>query len=167
MSAAAHATERRYRLGCRCLPCRAAHATRNRRQRRTGHPLTAAAPARAHLAALRGAGLGRRQRAQLSGGPRRTTPAVLRGARRRIQAHTAAALLALELSSANLAPGALVSNWPARRCVRSLQLEGFSQAEIARRLGLRAGRLRLQAKGKIRVRSARRLQQLTEEIQDG
>ena len=166
MSAAAQATERRYRLGCRCLPCRAAHATRNRRLRRTGQPLTPAAPVRAHLVKLRGAGFGLRQLAQLSGVHRRPLQAILRGSRRKLQASTAALLLAVD-TAAPRADGQLVSNWHARRCLRSLQLEGFSQAEIARRLGLRAGRLRLQAKGKVRVRSARRIRQLTEEIQDG
>lgn len=150
-----HGTRRRYRAGCRCLPCAHAQAVYRqgdcRRARRVD-----AAQARAHLDALAAHGIGLTQAARLSGLPRSTLQGLRNGQQRSLSAALAEAVLAIPGVPAM---GALVKAWPTRRLLAWFRLEGFSNAEVSRRLGLRSAQLQFTTPS-CRVRSAARVRAL-------
>jgi len=128
-----HGTAHGYRLGCRCLPC--AHARAVYRQS-DGHraPRVDATPAREHLQRLAQRGIGLTQASRLSGIARPTLQAIRNGTRRSIAARLEEAIASIP---AIPAMGALTSGYPVRRMLAWFRLEGFTKADIARRLGLR------------------------------
>lgn len=128
---------------CRCLPCSAAAVEFERRRvkaRAYGRPTTDlvdAAPVREYLLELLAAGMGRRRITALSGVNRNDINAIVRGgrgrpARQRIQPRTAAALLAVTLDPAL---GALIDPTGTTRRLRALVADGWTQTELAARLG--------------------------------
>lgn len=150
-----HGTRARYVLGpgpgtgpgCRCDACRAANrveASWRNRQILYGRwqPYVDAQPVREHLRTLAAAGIGWRRAAGLA---RVSTGAVSRilygspGQRppsQRVRPHTAAAILAVTPSSDQLAAGALTDSTGSKRRLQALVATGWSQARLARELGL-------------------------------
>ncbi len=61
--------------------------------------------------------------------------------------------------------GEKINSYPSRRLVRALELDGYSRAEIARRLGLRSGRFRLH--NRITRRNALKIQALWRQVSGG
>jgi hypothetical protein len=120
-----------------------------------------ASAARAHLQALQAKGIGIGQAARLAGVGYRTVRRVRSGALLRIRAETSAAILAIRPA---LARGQRVNSYATRRLVRALELEGFTQTEIAQRLGLRGRRLRLH--NGITVRNALRVRALWQRVSE-
>lgn len=133
--------------GCRCEACTAANrraASDRDRQIVYGRwqPYIDAGPAREHLQALSQAGVGWKRAAAaagvstgavsklLYGGPGNRPPA------RRIRRETAAAILAVGASADQLAPGALADSTGTRRRLHALVATGWSQARLARELGM-------------------------------
>lgn len=161
-----HGTYAAYTLdGCRCPACKAAQSTyeRNRvRQQAYGRwdNLVDAEPVRAHLANLKACGIGLKKVSELSGvsngsltkiwyGFYETTGTgqsagchgagkLRRGPAKRVRKETAERLLAVEAIPANLGPGQDDHERTplARKHLQSLVALGWSQAEVARRLGI-------------------------------
>lgn len=135
-----HGTRARYSAGCHCLPCRAANAryeTNRNRQRAYGRTAYVnAAPIRAHLAALAERGMGVRAVAARSGVSRSAVSGIATGATVRVRPATATAILAVTAAFDDLADGALVPAVGTQRRLRALIAIGWSQAQLAYRLGI-------------------------------
>ena len=129
---------------CRCRPCMDANAAASRNRDRDltygrWNPYVDADLVRAHLAALRAAGLGRLQIAQLSGVSARWLGVIINGDHGRLQAHvradTASRILAIQPDQANLAPNRKVDGTGTRRRLQALIALGWPQTWLADRLG--------------------------------
>jgi hypothetical protein len=150
-----HGTRARYVLGpgpgrgpgCRCDSCRAANraeASRRTRQIIYGRwqPYVDAQPVRVHLRELAAAGIGWKRAAALAGVSTGAVSRILYGGpgerppSQRVRPQTAAAILAVRASACQLAPGALTGSTGARRRLQALVATGWSQARLARELGL-------------------------------
>lgn len=134
----AHGRRARYVAGCRCELCTTAnrnYARRRYREQRDGdwNGLVDAGPARAHLMSLSRAGIGRRAVAAASDVALTVIADVRSGAKTRIRAHTAARILAV--TTAMVSDGACVKPGRTFRLIEQLREEGFTKAELARRLG--------------------------------
>jgi hypothetical protein len=138
-------TRAKYVAGaCRCVRCRAANSRyeterRARRLAGEGDPLVSAAPARAHLERLSRAGVGRRVVAAACDVSLSVLAAVKQRRKHQIRRSTEQRILAVDATAC--AAGTLVDGRPTWRRIAELVEEGFSQAEIARRLGLANGAL--------------------------
>lgn len=161
MSAAvAHGTRRSYQAGCRCVLCRAANADYVRSRRTDWLPdpteMVSAAPARAYLLTLRIQGVGYRQAATIA----RLDPGLIqdirKGARTQIRAVTSTRILGIR---PQLALGQRVTAWRTWRLLDSLKREGFSRADLARKLGLQDTHLQLHARH-VRVKNACKVRNL-------
>jgi hypothetical protein len=135
----AHGDRLAYRRGCRCLRCARAEAL-YRRALRDRSPQVDCGPARRHLVALAEHGVGLTQAAHLSGIPRSTLQDIRNGVRRSMPPALLAAVLDIP---AQPALGALTKAWRTRRLVAWFLLEGFTKAEVARRLGQRTPHLQI------------------------
>ena len=131
-----------------------------------------AGPARDHLAALSRAGIGWKRAAALSGISTGAVSKLLfgKGGRqpsRRIRPETAAAVLAVPLAPASLAPGALVPAAGTRRRLQALVATGWAQSRLAGRLGMSASNFGA-AMGRERVTAAtaRAVERLYDELWD-
>lgn len=136
-----HGQRSTYVKGCKCDPCRAANARYAKLAKYRAHAghstLVDSAPIRAHLEQLRAAGVGRRTIARQSGvsqtvinrllGIDRSKPAA------RIRPETANRLLAVRCDA--LADGACIDATGTTRRLQALVTLGWSQTEIARRMG--------------------------------
>jgi hypothetical protein len=135
---AMHTAER-----CSCDDCKAVHAAYEmRRQRQTAYgrwnPFVDAAPARAHVQALRDAGMGWRRIADHAGLSQRVVSMLLHGRTgraptKRIRPETAERLLAVTL---DLADRQLVDAAGTRRRIQALVAVGWSQTRLADHLGI-------------------------------
>jgi hypothetical protein len=153
-----HGTRARYRLGCQCLPCRAANARyENQRWRaRRGAPrVVSATPARAHIAALSREGVGFKSVADACSLSPTTTWLIRVGRRERILAETERRILSVDGGAR--AGGALVRAGSTWSRVRILLAEGFTKAELARRLGYQRPALKI-GRGRITARIAVRIE---------
>lgn len=114
--------------------------------------------AQAWILELSRAGVGVRRVAVLAGLSTQTIQRAKRGAS--LRAATEAAILAVRPS---LAKGQRITAYPSRRLLRALKSEGYTQAALARRLGLKTGRLRWNDR-KITVRKALKVRALFERL---
>jgi transcriptional regulator with XRE-family HTH domain len=107
-------------------------------------PYVDAGPVRAHLRTLLAAGIGRRRAGELAGVSSGSLSKILYGGpgdrppSRRIRPQTAEAILGVRPGPGQLAPSALVDITGTRRRARALVATGWSQARLARELGLTA-----------------------------
>ncbi len=155
----AHGTRSNYRVGCRCLLCRAANSryeSERRAMRQSGewNCLVPATRARRHILNLSKHNVGRRAISAASDVSATIIFEIKRGRRATIRKSTQDRILAvtrLAVSDAALVPAA--NTW---RQLNTLLAEGFSKAELARRLGLRSGSLQL-GKEKVLARNAVRV----------
>lgn len=121
--------------------------------------LVDAAPARKHLLALRAAGVGRRSVQDACDVTDTVLFQVVTGRKKRIRAETLRRILGVTPEAR--APGALVKARPTWRLVRELLREGFTQTELARRLGSKAKVPALQIRRKwITVETAAKVERL-------
>jgi hypothetical protein len=144
---------------CRCVRCRAANSRYERERaakRRAGEadPLVPATAARAHLAALSRAGIGRRVVSAAGDVPTGTLAEITQGRKLQIRRSTERRILAVDASAR--AGGTLVDAGPTWRLIGRLLEEGFTKTELARRLRFRAlalqlGRRRITARNAVRV----------------
>jgi hypothetical protein len=142
--------------GGRCFQCRSANSDyeRARKAARVAgdwNGCVDAATAREHLRALSKAGVGKRAVAAASHVAVSVVDAVRGGRKRRIRARTDRRLLAV--TSDMMSDGALTSARPALQMIEALRTEGFSKAELARRLGYASPALQFKG-ARIRARSA-------------
>lgn len=148
-----HGTRFRYLGGCRCVRCRVANADYSRRYRadREDGQLTEvfARKARRHLLALERSDMTLEAISSACGLGR----LLLRGIRSRrvkkIRRRQELAILAVHPDSE--VDAAIVPAGPTWEKLRELESEGFTKSELARRLGLKCGRLYLSRK---RIRKA-------------
>jgi transcriptional regulator with XRE-family HTH domain len=124
--------------GCRCDACCAANTRYAKWRELHGTVLVDSTPARDHIAALRAAGVGRREiarRARLArsvvnrlAGVDRSKPAA------RVRPETLAAILAVTVD--DLAPATVVDALGTRRRLQALISIGWTQTDLAHRTGL-------------------------------
>lgn len=156
----AHGRRARYVAGCRCDVCRAAnrnYARRRLQAQREGdwNGLVDAGPARAHLLSLSRAGVGRRAVAAASDVALSVIAAVRSGEKTQIRARTARRILAV--TAAMVSDHAIVGPGRTHQRIKHLvEEEGFTKAELARRLGyarpaLQFNRRRMTARNVARV----------------
>jgi hypothetical protein len=117
--------------------------------------LVDACAVRDHLRALSRQGVGYRQTADAAGVASSVLAKVLNGERTQIRASTARRVL--EVTAEAAADHAMVSAGPTKRRLRRLIAEGFTHAELARRLGykrpaLQLGRERVLAKTQHKIK---------------
>lgn len=157
-----HGTRQKYKSGCRCLLCRAANARYESKRAKAylpggGTSLVSATAAREHILELAKAGLGRDA---LSAASDIATSAISRiksGRSTLIRKHTEDKLLAI--SNDAVSDGSLVKARPTWRQINALLAEGFTKAELARRLNYKTGSLQLGKKW-ILARNAARVDRL-------
>ncbi len=157
-----HGTRLRYKAGCRCLACRAANAryeTVRARARASGNwnGLVPAEAARKHILRLSKQGVGRRAIAAASDIAEKVIARIRSGAQSNVRRSTEARILAVT----NQAPsdGALIRADATWRQIKTLLADGFTKAELARRLGYRFPSLQI-GKTRIRARTAARIDRL-------
>ncbi|MFJ7297579.1 hypothetical protein [Streptomyces collinus] len=133
---------------CRCLVCcRAARGYENNRRRAIAYgrwqPFVDAEPVRAHVRALGEFGIGWMRAARLAGVSTGGVSKLLYGDRprglapsRRVRPETALKLLSVEPSLDNLGDRTVVDGTGTRRRLQALVCAGWTQSELARRLGM-------------------------------
>ncbi|CAB4177448.1 hypothetical protein UFOVP998_45 [uncultured Caudovirales phage] len=126
---------------CRCLLCRAANSRYETdraaaRKRGEGNGLVPATAARAHLAKLSRAGIGKRAVAAASDVALTVIEEVRTGRKTQIRQQTARKILAVSIAA--VSDHALVPAAGTHRLLRQLLDEGFTKTELARRLGSQA-----------------------------
>lgn len=148
-----HGTRLKYKAGCRCLRCKAANAcyeAARAQERATGgwDGLVSAEAARRHVLRLSKQGVGRRALSAASDVAERVIANIRSGKQLNIRKSTEERLLRVSDQAPN--DGALIGANGAWRQITKLLAEGFSKAELARRLGYQSPSLQF---GKIRVRA--------------
>ena len=157
-----HGTRLKYMASCRCLPCRAANSRyecERAKARRNGdwNGLVPADPARKHILRLSKQGVGRRAVAAASDVPASIIAQIRCGRRTQIRKRTLNRIL--EVTNLAVSDAALVAAGKTWRQINTLIEEGFSKAELARRLGFASPALQL-GKNRILARSAARVDRL-------
>lgn len=157
-----HGSRLRYMAGCRCLLCKAANAryeSTRAKDRASGswNDLVPAETAREHILKLSAQGVGRRALAAASDVAERVIANIRSGKQVNVRRNTEERLLAINSQAPS--DGALVRANVAWRQIKRLLAEGFSKAELARRLGYQSPSLQL-GKKRIRARTAARVDRL-------
>ena len=163
-----HGTRIRYMGGCKCVPCRAANSryeSGRLEARRNGdwNGLVDAGRARRHLRRLSRAGIGRLSVAEACDVGKTSIAEIKNGIKKRIRARTERRILAVDkgaISGGQIVPA--VGTW--KRISRLLE-EGFSKAELARRLGYRRPALQLHPE-RITARNRMKVQRLYNRIME-
>jgi DNA-binding CsgD family transcriptional regulator len=161
-------TSASYVKGCRCEPCTDANRVYARAAQKLarmgqGNPLVSSAPARRHIEKLAADHVGTRQIADAAQTSRSTVIAVLRGTKLEVRRKTAEKILAV--TNEAKADAAFVDATHAWRIIARLLADGFTQQEIAGRLGSKAKTPALQLKGdRILLRNEAALERLYRQI---
>lgn len=141
-----HGNAKYHLEGCRCYPCCHAASEYDINRRRAiaygrWQPYVDAEPVRQHVRALGEFGIGWMRLARLSGVPRGSVSKLLYGdpqrglaPSKRMRAKNALALLAVEPTLDNLGARTAIDGTGTRR-LQALVAAGWSQSELARRLG--------------------------------
>lgn len=163
-----HGNRIRYMSGCKCMLCRAANSryeTDRARARRAGdwNGLVPADRARRHLRKLAGAGVGKRSVAEAGDVPVSIIDGIRSGRKRQIRARTERSILSVTREA--LAAGQLVDARPTWVRIRRLLREGFTRAELARRLGYRSPALQFR-RDTIRLMSAVKIERFYNRIME-
>jgi hypothetical protein len=157
-----HGTRLKYMAGCRCLPCRVANSQYENdraRARSTGewNGLVSALPARRHILRLSKQGVGRRAVSAACDVSATIIAAIRSGRRTQIRKRTQDKIL--EVTRQAVSDAALVPAHETWQQIHTLLEEGFTKAELARRLGIGGAVLQL-GKDKILARTAARIDRL-------
>lgn len=152
--------------GCRCDACRGANAAYERARiaaRAAGewNGLVNAERTRKHVAELSARGVGRNVVADVSGVARSVIAAIASGEKQSIRARTERAVLAVTEQAA--ADGAYIDARETWKLVDELIADGWSKAEIARRLGYARPALQFSRRG-VTVRNAFEVKRLYERL---
>jgi hypothetical protein len=162
-----HGTRIRYHAGCRCVPCRAANSTYVRaryaaRDRGEGDSLVDASTAREHLQFLSDNGIGRLSVHAASDVSARIIREITTGRKKQIRRSTEKRILGV--SGEAVADSARVDSETAHQQIKELLGEGFSKAELAKRLGYKSKRLRIVEGNQMTARSAMRVAKFYRQI---
>lgn len=152
-----HGLRMRYTTGCRCDLCRAANAAYAReraeaRRRGEANPVVPAAPVRAHILALRAAGVGRRSIADVADVPYSIVGEIARGTRTGIRRLSALRILAVT-AEAGRADGATVEAGPTWVRIAEMRAAGATLRWISQQIGQANGTLQL-SRSRVTVRHA-------------
>jgi hypothetical protein len=157
-----HGTRLKYMAGCRCLPCRAANSRyecERTRARLAGdwNGLVPAKAARRHILRLSKQGVGRRAVAAACDVSLTILSSIRSGTRTRIRKRTQDRILGVTRLA--VSDGAIVPANETWRQINVLLEEGFTKAELARRLGFESAALQV-GKERILARTAARVDRL-------
>jgi hypothetical protein len=157
-----HGTRLRYLAGCKCFECRRSNSDYERERakaRAAGdwNGFVSADKARAHLMSLSHRGVGKRAVAAASDVALSVLTEIRTGRKQQIRARTERKILAVTPAMAS--DRALVKPGRTFRLIAALKDEGFSKAELARRLGYRNGALQFQA-NRMTARNVARVENL-------
>lgn len=157
-----HGTRLRYIAGCKCTPCRRANSDyeRQRRAARAAgdwNGLVSAERAREHLRSLSKRGVGKRAVAAASDVCMTVLQDIRTGRKAQIRARTERKILAVTRDMAS--DHALVRPGRTFQLIDQLIEEGFSRAELARRLGYRNGALQFRRR-RMTARNVARIERL-------
>jgi hypothetical protein len=141
-----HGTRVRYMTGCKCMLCRAANSryeTERALARKNGdwNGLVSAEPLRLYLRKLSRLGVGYKTVAAAADVSKTVLFAVLSGRKQQVRSRTFRRCM--EVTADAVADRALVKARPTWARVNRLMREGFSKAEIARRIGKKMPALQL------------------------
>lgn len=153
-------TRAKYISGCRCLPCRAANSRyecERAAARKAGdwNGLVPAGRARAHLLKLSRRGVGRRAVQAACDVALTILQEVHSGRKTQIRRRTETRILAVTVDA--LSDGALIPAAHTHALIQRLLEEGFTRAELARRLGYRSPKLQLNTP-KVTAKNAARVE---------
>jgi hypothetical protein len=175
-----HGTPAKYTMeGCKCVLCRKAvsdYAAHRNRLIAYGRwdPYVDAGPVRAHIEQLQAAGIGWKRVARLAGLAPSTVEKILYGApyrgmgpSKRIRHATADKILAVEAGLDALGGAAVVDAAGTRRRLQALVAIGWSQARLARRIGVSPANFTTMLKrDRVLASRARQVRGLYEELWD-
>lgn len=155
-----HGIRARYTSGCRCDECRAANAAyqRKRALAKVWHGPNGLVPVEAvrrHLLKLSRKGVGRRTVALVARVPQSMLSGILRGDRRLIRVYTERRILAVDESVRRAGRVDAKRTW---RLIGELLEEGFTRAEIARRMGYARPALQFR-RGQVNAKTALKVEQ--------
>lgn len=141
-----HGDRLRYMAGCRCVPCRAANsryecARLKARQSGEWNGLVSTKEVKRHLRKLSRAGIGYKTVADASGVAKSTLARIKSGKKRQIRKQTEARILAVTAQAR--ADASIVPAGQTWKYIYKLLEEGFTKAEIARRLGKKTPALQI------------------------
>lgn len=144
-----HGTRMRYACGCKCFHCRRANSSYEAQRiaaRKAGdwNGLIDAAPARAHILALSAEGVGRDLVADAAKVSLTTIVEIRSGAKTKVRARTARAILGV--TSAAAGDAKLVDAAPTWRLLDELLADGYKKTHLALELGSTAAQPALQIK---------------------
>lgn len=163
-----HGTRTRYQQGCRCLPCRVATAAYQRqrvaaRQRGESNKLVSAEQVKAHLEKLSSAGVGKLTVSEITGIHHASLGKYKSGSRKFICEKNQRLILAVTEEA--LTDGKHISSRETRRLIKRLVRMGFTKAEIAKRLGYRAGRLSIARRSCVTARTAMKVEKFFRQLE--
>lgn len=164
-----HGHRVKYLGGCRCLPCRAAasrYESERRERKKAGdsNELVDTKPVVAHLRELSRKGVGYKAACEAARVGKSSVAMAMNGKRKRMRARHARAILAVTPEVA-IRDGAIIDARPTLNLIRWLQNEGFSKAEIARRLGF--NKPAIQFRDKITAINASKVERLVNQLRLG
>lgn len=160
-------TRAKYVAGrCRCLPCRAANSRYETdraaaRKRGEWNGLVSAAPAKAHMETLSRQGVGRRAIGAACDVGDTTLQEIRSGRKTQIRADTERRILGVTADARSDA--SIVSGRRVQKRISQLVEEGFSKAEIARRIGLKRPALQFKP-GKVLARTEVRVERFYRQV---
>lgn len=161
-----HGDRLRYIAGCRCPECRKANTTYQQQRAQAikagdWNGYVSAAPARAHIAALSAAGIGRRQVSDASGVADSIVFKIISGDRQQIRARTERSILAVTQAAA--ADRALIDAAPTWALLNDLLDTGYTKTHLAHELGYKTHALQI-GQHQVTVRNAYDVQQLHQRL---
>lgn len=163
-----HGTRTRYMSGCRCIPCRAANSTyqvKRNAARKSGNAagLVTATKTRKHLQALKRAGIGKRLVSAASGISQFTIAQIRNGEKRFIRASTEREILRVDRNLKGSA--SLVSAKATWKRIEELREEGFTEAQLAKRLGYTCGKIQFDGE-MVTARTEQKVARLHREVME-
>jgi len=161
-----HGTRIRYMSGCKCLQCRAANSSyecERAAARKAGqwNGLVPARKAQRHIKRLSKAGIGRRSISDACSVGLTTIMQIKSGEKTQIRKATESAILQVDKNA--ISGGTIIPANRAWKMIDRLLNEGFSKAELARRLGFSSPAIQFR-KDRITGRSAMRIERFYNRI---
>lgn len=161
-----HGHPLKYKAGCRCFQCTAAmcryHTEREEAKRRgEWNGFVSAAKARRHIQKLSRKHVGHRTIAEVAGVPRSTVQRIANGKKLNIRKATETRILSVTADAR--ADASRIPAAPTWKLINRLLREGFTKAELARRLGCKAPALQIR-KDLVQARTALKVERLFKRI---
>ena len=160
---AVHGTTRLYSRGCRCVPCRTAHAAYQKRRRallkmNAGDVLVSAELAREHLRWLSGRDVGKRAVGDVTGIAWQVIGRIANGQQRRIRRSTEEKIM--RVTTDCRADRSEIDAAQTKRLIDDLRAHGYTLAELGRRLGYTREDLQFYRSKRITAINASRVERL-------